>query len=85
MVDLHNGTITVESEVNSGSVFTVLIPVIKNIPEGDSEKNTDQNISDTIDIKEEQKLEEPVKNNEEEYLNAKPLVLIVEDNAELRT
>ncbi len=85
LVDLHNGIIMVESVVNSGSVFTVFIPVIKNIPESDSKKDIDQNVSDNIDIKEVPTSEEQSKNNEEEKTAIKPLVLIVEDNTELRT
>ena len=84
LIGLHNGYISLESEVNVGSSFTVHLPVYKSNPH--SEPTDDRNVSGA-DL-----IEEVTGGFEELETNpaggnpvAKPLVLIVEDNKELRT
>ena len=69
-VRLHNGTITVESELNEGSCFTVLIPL--QVIEGVSEINDDK----TTIIPETKATEKPT--------DKRATVLIVEDNIDFR-
>ncbi len=76
LVEMHNGEISVESEVDKGSVFTVRLPIVKEMPEQAVSQQTEEEVAD--DIKIEHDLEET------EVKNSKPLVLIVEDDLELR-
>lgn len=74
MVQLHNGTIAVESEKGKGSKFIVSLPVLK------SEILVTHSIPKaSIEIQE---------NEEQEFSNLKkrkPVILLVEDNVDFRT
>lgn len=78
-VKLHNGEISVESTVNKGSTFTVLIP-INNL---NYKESTNQNIiySENSNIAETQQPIEEVPSNKESNI---PLLLIVDDNEDFR-
>ena len=49
LVELHEGTIMVESEVNSGSVFTVTLPAAA-VEDADPDDAVDEEMDDTEDI-----------------------------------
>ncbi len=86
LVDVHHGTITAESTIGKGSVFTVILPI-------DKSSYTSNEIVETQPLREEQKQydaaepsdqkkREPVQTTAE---NGKPIILIVEDNTDLRS
>jgi Predicted periplasmic ligand-binding sensor domain len=69
-VRLHDGEITVKSEPGNGSIFTVSIPVRETKSTPEKENNTSQDNNDY--------------NNELAQENGKPIILIAEDNDDLR-
>ncbi|HEY4789350.1 MAG TPA: two-component regulator propeller domain-containing protein [Bacteroidales bacterium] len=75
LVKLHNGRIYVESKVNKGSKFTVYLPLILN--NGIAEESYDENIAFK------QNELESKGSNEEEQVSQK-ILLIVDDNADIR-
>ncbi len=84
LIELHNGNIEVESEENVGSVFTIILPVYYKNPQTGTDRNTIQEVVADIDIDETDNDNiEVAKNSNEDAL--KPLVLIVEDNEDMRT
>lgn len=75
-IELHNGTLTVESELKKGSVFTVTLPVV--------------HVAESP-VKIETGIDESAVNSELEDVEAeitfednKPLVLIIDDNKDIR-
>ncbi|MCG8582124.1 MAG: response regulator [Bacteroidales bacterium] len=72
MVQLHNGTLRVESSEGRGSIFTVTIPVDSQIHESEEELVKDGE-------------SESLENPEEETNENTPSVLLVEDNEDFRT
>lgn len=77
-VELHQGTIEVESELKNGSVFTVKLPlrhVENTVPHVDSHIN-EQDIIRELDLQEGEDI--IVDNN-------KPLMLIIDDNEDIRS
>lgn len=75
LVALHGGKITVESEVGEGSCFTVILPVIKN-----SENLITVSFAEEIHFEEDETFISPI----EVENQALPLLLIVEDNDDIR-
>jgi signal transduction histidine kinase/ligand-binding sensor domain-containing protein/DNA-binding response OmpR family regulator len=89
LVELHGGAITVESVVNQGSVFRVFLPVGKEFLRGERRKERGERRDKGIEQEEmigvlTRNAEPSTRNTERETRNAEPLVLIVEDNADLR-
>jgi ABC-type sugar transport system substrate-binding protein/CheY-like chemotaxis protein/AraC-like DNA-binding protein len=84
LVELHNGTIGLKSEEGKGSIFTVQIPfkqkdikVVDQYPMINSIKNRED---DMLILDADEEVEEKVN-----LQTDKPLVLIVEDNVDVRT
>ncbi len=75
-VELHEGTITVESELNKGTVFIVTLPI--------------QHVADTSQIVDKQinatEVEAELENIEGDavFESDKPLVLVIDDNPDIR-
>ncbi len=74
-VDLHEGTITVESEPGKGSCFTVSIPVNRERLAADEESKETDSIT----------LNSKPKDNEQKLNTDKRTILLVEDNTEFRS
>lgn len=75
-VELHGGSISVESELKKGSVFTVIIPVrhvadeVMQIESGITQEDVDSEVS-FVETK-------------MEFDEGKPLILIIDDNPDIR-
>lgn len=89
LIQLHHGTITVESEKWKGTKFTIVLP----IESGDLHKDEDEvkgPVKSSIFFYEDQKvytsdlLPQQVYNEDDHYLPAEHSVLIIEDNVDLR-
>ena len=83
-VKLHGGTISVESEVNEGSVFTlslILKKIERDVFVSDVEETVEIEINDESNIEEVQSLIKPRNGIDK---NKKPTVLLVEDNEDFR-
>jgi ligand-binding sensor domain-containing protein/signal transduction histidine kinase/AraC-like DNA-binding protein len=89
----HHGTITVESKLNSGSVFTVQLPVLKSCFA--QNEILDQPVESKLTIKDQvlklaeellAEIPEPVKKPSAVSVDGykKPLILVAEDNYDLR-
>ncbi|MEM9830392.1 MAG: two-component regulator propeller domain-containing protein [Bacteroidota bacterium] len=82
LVELHQGEITVENTENSGALFTVTLPV----KVADYEEITSNAASRNfpVIIPEEEILAEENGKSHSAYNMSKPLVLVIEDNADVR-
>jgi signal transduction histidine kinase/ligand-binding sensor domain-containing protein/DNA-binding response OmpR family regulator len=81
MVDLHHGTIHVESQVGKGSTFEIGFKLGTDHYVGD----VDLILSDeTKPLSDMHELEQSTDNEKTEYVKVSPLILVVEDNDELR-
>jgi DNA-binding response OmpR family regulator/nitrogen-specific signal transduction histidine kinase len=90
LVDLYRGEIYVESEVDKGTIFTVKLPVSKDLFREEeiiiltSEDTVSEKVVESdIDIKESED-DETCESHIKKALKDAPVVLIVEDNIDLR-
>ncbi len=96
LVELHGGAITVESVVNVGSKFMVFLPIGKEFLRGERREEIGERRDSWVGWEEEVlsemkydkyetgNAEAEAQNAERGTRNAEPLLLIVEDNADLR-
>jgi signal transduction histidine kinase/DNA-binding response OmpR family regulator/ligand-binding sensor domain-containing protein len=84
LVELHKGFITVDSDVNRGSVFTVYLPIYREDPQKKTEVNNNVYTDGPIHGEVEEVVEQK-ENVKGKTTTSKPLVLIVEDNSDLRS
>ncbi|MDE6633413.1 MAG: substrate-binding domain-containing protein, partial [Muribaculaceae bacterium] len=75
-VELHGGSITVESELNKGSVFIVVLPVVH---VADTSRTVDKQIGASAVEAELENIE-----GSSEFESDKPLVLVIDDNRDIR-
>ncbi|MCH5233984.1 MAG: substrate-binding domain-containing protein [Muribaculaceae bacterium] len=75
-VELHGGTITVESELKKGSVFTVTIPIthISDEVTEVSKSITQQDVDSELEVVE----------TDKPFEDDKPLLLVIDDNKDIR-
>jgi signal transduction histidine kinase/ligand-binding sensor domain-containing protein/AraC-like DNA-binding protein len=85
LVDLHHGSITVESTPGRGSVFTVTIPIEQFAYTPNEMTESAPRIERREHAEAEASSEEPGPIPITTPADGKPIVLIVEDNADLRT
>lgn len=88
LVELHMGTIQIESEVHKGSVFTIVIPRDKNLFENALIADIEKNDSDASQELEEWVIAPGLSNTERKLPNIdtkdnKELILLVDDNPDI--
>ncbi|MCH5228635.1 MAG: substrate-binding domain-containing protein [Muribaculaceae bacterium] len=76
LVELHGGSIEVESELHKGSIFTVILPLV-HVAEKASE------ITNNI-TKEDVESELQAVESEVEFTEDKPMLLVIDDNRDIR-
>jgi ligand-binding sensor domain-containing protein/signal transduction histidine kinase/DNA-binding response OmpR family regulator len=80
IIDLHHGTISVTSIINHETCFTVsLLLGNEHFDEADIIKESDSDKTSN------RKLTSPLKKADSEHIHKLPVILIIEDNTELRT
>ncbi len=84
LVDLHHGTITIESTLGKGSVFTVAFPIEQSAYAPDEITESVPQIERQEHAEAEAPSEEPRPVPTTAPADGKPIVLIVEDNTDLR-
>jgi signal transduction histidine kinase/ligand-binding sensor domain-containing protein/DNA-binding response OmpR family regulator len=82
-IDLHNGFILVESKLDNGTTFTIYLPVYKSNPDGTTKVDSVIFTEDTAEL-EYNDVPENIERFEERAAGHKPLVLVVEDNTDMR-
>jgi len=86
LIDLHNGRISVHSEKGRGTVFKVRLPyTLQTLPDSVLvSSNTNQREISIEKVKEYEKVLTPSNTTKTEHIDDLPVVLLVEDNADLR-
>ena len=94
LIELHKGQINVESRINNGAVFTIILPIHKSFYSSDEISNGKFDVNETDNGKVRQRYLEQLVESEMESINdltgfesvhELDVMLIIEDNTDLRT
>ena len=84
MAEIHQGVITVESQPGEGTIFTLEIPILKTAYGADFRSEHEEVLSEVVTESTEEESDQYEENEMEFDEENKPVILIIEDNYEIR-